>query len=106
MDSMTRITETEPAQRSLPGWLLVILIGRNPRLTLIRIVVLVAVCVIVFKIILLPIRVDGPSMLPTYKARGINFVNRLAYARHEPQRGDVIAIRYAGTSIMLMKRIV
>ena len=45
-------------------------------------------------------------MLPTYKENGVNFVNCLAYAFHPPQRGDVVAIRYAGRSVMLCKRIV
>jgi signal peptidase I len=89
-----------------PGLARVIAIGRNPRNTLIRILVLIAVCFVVFKFILLPIRVTGISMLPTYKDRSINVVNRLAYSRHEPRRGDVVSIRYAGIHLMLMKRIV
>ena len=83
------------------------LIGRNPKRTLGRIVVLVAGSFIVFKFMLLPIRVDGGSMLPTYKDHGVNFVNRLAYVFHEPRRGDVVAIRMlAGKHVMYMKRIV
>jgi signal peptidase I len=92
--------------RPQPGWFHIIAIGRNPRNTLIRILVLVAVCFVVFHFVLLPIRVTGISMLPTYKDRSINFVNRLAYFRHEPQRGDVVSIRYSGRHVMLMKRIV
>ena len=45
-------------------------------------------------------------MLPTCKNGGIHFVNRLAYRWHEPQRGDVVSIRFAGIHLMLMKRIV
>lgn len=89
-----------------PGLARVIVIGRNPRNTLIRILVLVAVCLVVFNFILLPIRVTGISMLPAYKDRSVNCVNRLAYLRHEPRRGDVVSIRYAGIHLMLMKRIV
>src|SRR5262249_10953673 len=48
----------------------------------------------------------GVSMLPTYKENGINFVNCVAYTFHGPQRGDVVAIRYSGRSVMLCKRIV
>jgi signal peptidase I len=83
-----------------------ILIGRNPKRTLVRIIILVVVSVVVFKFILLPVKVDGPSMLPTYAETGVNFVNRLAYLSHEPRRGDVVAIRTTGESIMYMKRIV
>ncbi len=44
-------------------------------------------------------------MLPTYSG-GLNFVNRLAFLGHGPRRGDVVAIRLAGESIMFMKRVV
>ncbi len=64
-------------------------VGRNPRNTIIRLVVLVVASVIVFHIVMLPIRVTGISMEPTYKDRAVNFVNRFAYWHHEPQRGDV-----------------
>jgi len=88
-----------------PSWLRIILIGRNPQFTLLRIVVLVVTCFVVTRFVLLPIRVQGASMLPTYKD-GVNFINRLAYVSHEPRRGDVVGIRLAGPSIMFMKRIV
>ena len=39
---------------------------------------------------MLPIRVQGASMLPTYKD-GVNFINRLAYVSHQPRRGDLDA---------------
>jgi len=90
-----------------PGWVQRVLIGRKPKRTLVRIVILVAVSLIVFKFVLMPIRVDGGSMLPTYKENGVNFVNRLAYLFHEPRRGDVVAVRLlAGGHVMYMKRIV
>ena len=95
-------TEAPPA----PGWLRVILIGRRPRFTLLRIVIWVVTCFVVTKFVLLPIRVQGVSMLPTYKENRVNFVNRLAYLRSQPKRGDVVAIRLAGPSIMYLKRIV
>jgi signal peptidase I len=56
--------------------------------------------------VLIPIRVVGPSMLPTYPNGGVNLVYRLAFFRSPPQRGDVVAIRTSGESIMYMKRIV
>jgi signal peptidase I len=84
----------------------VLTIGRRPKNTLIRIAVLIAVCVVVFKFILLPIRIDGISMLPTYHTGQVNCINRLAYLRHEPQRGDIVSVRLAGNSVMFMKRII
>jgi signal peptidase I len=71
-----------------------------------RVVILVVVCFVIAKFVLLPIEISGPSMLPTYSEHGVNLVNRLAYLFHEPRRGDVVAIRFAGRSIMLMKRII
>jgi len=88
------------------SWVRVVILGRQPRYTLIRIAVLLAASFVVFKFILLPIRVTGISMLPAYKDRSINLVNCLAYRRHQPERGDVVSIRYAGKHLMLMKRII
>jgi signal peptidase I len=88
-----------------PSWLQIILIGRNPQFTLARIVVLVVTCFVVSKFVLLPIHVEGGSMMPTY-GNGVNFINRLAYVSHEPRRGDVVGLRLAGPSIMFLKRIV
>ena len=97
----------EPASNVLPpSFLRIVLIGRRPRNTFVRIAVLVVTCVIVFGFVLLPIRIEGVSMLPTYHDNQVNFVNRLAYIRHDPRRGDVVSIRLAGHSIMYMKRIV
>src|SRR3974377_129129 len=94
-----------PPSKPPVGWE-VALIGRRPRYTAIRTVALIVISLVVFSRVLLPIRVEGVSMLPTYKENGINFVNCFAYLLHGPQRGDVVAIRYAGKHIMLMKRII
>ncbi len=102
-----------PGWARVGGWLRIAVIGRNPKVTLARIVILVVTCVVVFKFVLLPIRVEGISMLPAYKDKSLNFVNRLAYLRHEPRRGDVVGLRLGGTNVlyrapgvMYMKRIV
>jgi signal peptidase I len=88
-------------------WLQVLVLGRNPRNTFIRIAILIPVCYVLFGFILLPTRVDGISMEPTYKDHSVNLVNRLAYLRHEPRRGDVVSVRaWAGMHLMLMKRII
>jgi len=89
-----------------PHWLRVLAVGRRPKATLVRIAVLVVTCFVTFKFILLPIRVEGISMQPTYHTGEIDCVNRLAYLRHEPQRGDVVSVRLAGTSVMYLKRII
>ena len=89
---------TDEVKKScLPHWLRIVLIGRRPRFTLVRIVVLAVVAFMVFGFILLPVRIAGPSMLPTYRTGGVNVVNRFAYLRHEPRRGDIVTIRISGT---------
>jgi signal peptidase I len=98
-------TSVEAAQP--PSWLQRVLIGRRPKRTLVRVVVLIAACFLIRQFVLLPVRVEGGSMLPTYKDHGIRFVYRLAYLTHEPRRGDVVSIRLmAGEHVMFMKRIV
>lgn len=93
-------------------WLRIVTIGRRPRATVARIVVLAVVCFITFHFILLPVRIEGISMEPTFHNRQFNLVNRLAYLFHEPQQGDIVSIRFskpeafAAPSEMLMKRII
>ncbi len=61
---------------------------------------------LLFGHLLIPLRIQGQSMEPTYMDGGFNFCWRLHYLFSQPQRGDVIAIRFAGRRIMLLKRIV
>ncbi len=94
------------AQLEQKRWLKRILIGRNPQRTLARVVIWVALGLLIPKFVLLPVRIQGISMMPTYQDHRINFVNRLAYAFHDPRRGDVVAIKLGGERIMYLKRIV
>lgn len=109
------MTDRQAAQsnkRSIGSWLRIAAVGRNPRTTFIRAAVLAAICLVSFKYILLPIRVTGISMMPAYRDHSVNLINRLAYIRRDPQRGDVVGIRLTpgGTgstpSVMYLKRIV
>lgn len=85
-----------------------LVVGRSLRRTLIRAAIVAVSLIIVFRFLLLPVRVTGGSMAPTYSENSINLVNRLAYLHHGPQRGDVVAVRFSpsGRSILLMKRVV
>ena len=80
--------------------------GKNPSVTLLRIAFLTVASLIVFKFVLLPIRVTGDSMLPTYRDGQIRFVNRLSYWRQVPKRGDIVAVEFQGKRVLLLKRIV
>ena len=79
--------------------------GTSPRRTLGRAVILALVSYLLFGFILLPIRVTGISMEPTYRDGSINLVNTLRYRFRPPRRGDVVAIR-VGRRVMLLKRVV
>jgi signal peptidase I len=80
--------------------------GRNPRRTVVRIVILAAVSFVTFGWLLTPIRVRGISMEPTYTDSTLNLVNRVVYHIRPPARGDVVAIRLAGPNVLYVKRIV
>ena len=82
------------------------IVGRNPRATLVRSAVLIGLATVVFGWILVPLRLSGISMLPTYEGGTLNFANRASYWTREPARGDVVAIRMAGPHAFYVKRIV
>jgi signal peptidase I len=107
------MTETQSGP-GLGSRLRILAVGRNPKRTLVRAAILALVCVVVFKFVLLPVRVAGLSMAPTYADHSVNFVNRLSYHWHEPQRGDVVCIRlnlpptngWSAPHIMYLKRVI
>lgn len=88
-----------------PLWMKVVF-GRNPKRTLLRLTCMVGITFVLFRFVLIPIRVSGFSMTPTYRDGRINLVNHLAYRWKRPQRGDVIAFRYVPENVVLLKRIV
>ncbi|MGV3773317.1 MAG: signal peptidase I [Verrucomicrobiales bacterium] len=96
--------EVIQAQRERPLWLRLI-VGGNPSWTVVRIAIFLVAVVILMKWIILPIRVTGNSMEPTYWNGQVNIVNRLSYFKAQPQRGDVVAVEFAGKTLLL-KRIV
>lgn len=87
---------------TLPRWIG----GANPRRTLIRVLVLVTLSYIVFTYVLMPVRGLGISMEPTIDSGDLIFINRLAYRLREPERGDIVAVRLAGRSVVYVKRLI
>jgi signal peptidase I len=83
-----------------------LIFGRDPRRTTVRVLVLAAVSFITFKWVLIPIRTQGTSMLPTYGPGELNLVYMLAYRTGAPGRGDVVAIRMAGPHVLYVKRVI
>jgi signal peptidase I len=101
------IMDGETKSDVLPRWVRTLIVGRHPKWTFVRVAVVVIVTFILLKFVVIPIRVTGISMLPTYSDGSINFINRLAYVHSKPQRGDVIGVRFgAGEHLMYMKRVV
>jgi signal peptidase I len=82
------------------------LIGSDPRRTAVRVIVLATISFIVFRWVLIPIRAEGISMLPTYESGTLHLVNRLAFTSRLPSRGDVVAIQLAGPHVLYVKRVV
>lgn len=87
-------------------WWFVVAVGRHPRRTVIRLLVLLTTIVLTWKFAFLPIRVQGISMMPTYRNNQVNVINRLSYVLSTPKRGDVVGIRYDGEKVLLLKRII
>ncbi len=59
-----------------------------------------------FSYLCIPFTIQGTSMEPTYANGGVNFCWRWRYLLSEPKRHDVVAVRFAGSRIMLLKRVV
>jgi signal peptidase I len=95
-----------PDDQARTSPLLRFIFGKNPTWTVVRILFVVLVALILFKFVLVPIRVTGESMLPTFRNGQIKFVNKLAYKRKDPQRGDVVAVEYSGREVLLLKRVI
>jgi signal peptidase I len=98
-------TQTQMQTVSRPWWFRLVL-GRDPRRTVLRSILWILLAFFLFKYVLVPVRVQGISMQPTYQSGRVNFINRWAYLRHPPRRGDVVGIQYAGHQVMLFKRII
>ncbi|HUE89042.1 MAG TPA: signal peptidase I [Vicinamibacterales bacterium] len=82
-----------------------VIAGANPRRTAIRVFVLIVSAYVVFGYLLLPIRGVGVSMEPTIEPGDLIFVNRVVYRFRNPARGDVVAVRIAGPSVVYVKRL-
>lgn len=71
-----------------------------------RLLLVALTAVVVFTRFLIPLRIEGKSMEPTYDDGGFNFCWRGRYLFSAPERGDVVVIRFAGQRVMLLKRII
>jgi len=73
---------------------------------IIRVSIVAIFAYLFFGYVCTPFRIRGYSMEPTYHNGGINFCWRLRYLFSAPKRYDVVAVRFAGDKVMLLKRVV
>jgi signal peptidase I len=73
---------------------------------LIRVSLVALLAYLFFDYLCTPFSIRGISMEPTYHNRGVNFCWRLRYLFSEPKRHDVVAVRFAGSKVMLLKRVI
>ena len=78
--------------------------GEDPVKTLRRVLLWATATLIFFHYLLLPIKVSGASMTPTYRDGSLNFVNRLSYTHKAPKRGDVVVLRDGED--LILKRVI
>jgi signal peptidase I len=83
-----------------------LLVGRRPRRTLLRALVLAVCCAVFFGLVVRPARIAGSSMEPTVSERSFRLIYLLAYRTAPPQRGEIVAINGIGSSLMYLKRVV
>jgi len=72
---------------------------------LIKALFLAGLCFVFFKFGLMPVKILGESMQPTYRDGTLHFLNRMAYWSEGPQRGDVVGLQTSDGDIYI-KRVV
>jgi signal peptidase I len=71
----------------------------------VRLATIIILGYIVFSFVITPMFIKGASMKPTYSSKGFNFCWRGKYLFSEPERGDIVIIKFT-KNISLLKRIV
>jgi signal peptidase I len=80
--------------------------GPHPHWACFRALTLTLTAAFLFKYALIPMKVVGDSMAPTYASGTLNMVNRLAYQNTLPSQGDVVAITSKIDGATMVKRII
>lgn len=71
-----------------------------------RILLLICTTWLFFSFLVIPLRIEGQSMVPTYGDGSFALCWRLQYLFTQPKRGDVVTVRFAGKNVMLLKRVI
>ncbi len=97
-----------PTSNPTPMWKS-ILIGKQPARTLEQVAMLALLggsLIAMFRFVMTPVRITGSSMEPTCHSGQIRWINRLAYWRTPPQRGDVVAVQGNNPRFLYLKRLI
>ena len=81
-------------------------IGRRPLWTFLRIVLWIEMSYYLFAVVLIPVRITGFSMFPTYHDGAVNFINRYSYYKSLPKRGDIVGVEVSQAHLLIVKRII
>lgn len=82
------------------------LLGSQPKKALFRAFLIVLIGSALMESVVMPLRVGGESMQPTFESSEWLVADRLTYRFSEPKRGDVVAIRTHEANVTILKRII
>lgn len=82
------------------------LLGSRPHRALLRALGIVLVGAFLLQTMVLPLRVDGNSMEPSFHSREFLLAERLSYRFRTPQVSDVVAIKTNQNGVTILKRII
>jgi signal peptidase I len=71
-----------------------------------RLIFLGLSCYLIFSYLLIPLRIQGHSMEPTYGNGSFAFCWRPHYLFSQIERFDVVTVRFTGKNVMLLKRVI
>src|SRR5262245_12093621 len=89
-----------------PPWWQIIAVGRNPAVTAVRLVILSILAIVAFRLSVAHVQVRGISMVPAFTEGKKLWLNRISLWRRPPERGEVVGIRFHGSRVLLLKRII
>ncbi len=72
----------------------------------IRILLVAMISYTIFSYILIPLKLQTDNMEPTYTKGSVHLIYGLRYIYSPPKTGDVVAIKMAGKSIIMLARVV
>lgn len=82
-----------------------LVVGADPRRTALRIGILLVAAWLLVSYGILPVRGEGPSMLPTIRDGQLMIVDTISYRIRRPRRGELAAVRWDERAV-LIKRII